>query len=282
MLGSPALEKAPAPPAPPGAAAESKRRDAPAPAPSRRILGLRVDATRYDAAARSILERGRSGVGGTVCVATVHMVMEGVDDWSFRRLVNAADLVTPDGVPLVWALRWLGVPGATRVYGPTLTELLCRRAAAEGLPVGFYGGSPEVLEALVERLVDRHPGLQVTFRMSPPFRPLEPGEEAEVDRAILDSGCRVLFVGLGCPKQERWMAAHRAALPCALVGVGAAFDFLSGAKHQAPRWMQSAGLEWLFRLLQEPRRLWRRYLLYNPRFALGLALQLVLDRRAPS
>jgi N-acetylglucosaminyldiphosphoundecaprenol N-acetyl-beta-D-mannosaminyltransferase len=251
------------------------RRDAtPAPTPSRRILGMRVDATRYEAASHEILERGRSGAGGMVCVATVHMVMESWDDPGMRRLVNAAEIVTPDGVPLVWGLRRLGIPGARRVYGPSLTDRICRDAAAEGVPVGFYGGTPQLLESLVSRLTDRHPGLRVALRVAPPFRAPTREEDQQVVAAIRESGVQVLFVGLGCPKQERWMAAHREVLPCAMVGVGAAFDFLAGAKRQAPRFVQTAGLEWLFRLACEPRRLWRRYLIHNPRFALRFALQL--------
>jgi N-acetylglucosaminyldiphosphoundecaprenol N-acetyl-beta-D-mannosaminyltransferase len=132
--------------------------------------------------------------------------------------------------------------------------------------VGLYGGTPEVLEVLRSRLLERFPRLQLRFSHSPPFRALSPDEDAAVVDAIAASGVGVLFVGLGCPKQERWMAAHREALPCALVGVGAAFDFLAGAKPQAPAWVQRAGLEWLFRLVCEPRRLWRRYLVGNARF----------------
>jgi N-acetylglucosaminyldiphosphoundecaprenol N-acetyl-beta-D-mannosaminyltransferase len=252
-----------------------KRRDAaPAEVPWRRILDMRVDATRYATVVRGVLERAKRRQGGMVCVASVHMVMECWDDPELRRVVNGAEIVTPDGMPLVWGLRRLGLPGARRVYGPELTDALCRQAAAEGVSVGFYGGAPEVLDVLVPRLVARHPGLRVAFHTSPPFRPLTPEEDEYVTAAIRESGVQVLFVGLGCPKQERWMAAHRDAVDCVMLGVGAAFDFLAGAKPQAPRWMQGAGLEWLFRLASEPRRLWRRYLLHNPRFVLRFALQL--------
>jgi N-acetylglucosaminyldiphosphoundecaprenol N-acetyl-beta-D-mannosaminyltransferase len=213
-----------------------------------------------------------------VCVATVHMVMEAWDDPDYRALVNGADLVTPDGVPLVWALRALGAAGATRVYGPRLTEILCERAAGCGVPVGFYGGAPEVLERLCARLAARHPGLRIAFRASPPFRPLSSDEDARIREEIRASGARLLFVGLGCPRQERWMAAHRE-LPCVQLGVGAAFDFLAGAKPQAPAWLQRAGLEWLFRLACEPRRLWRRYAVHNPRFVFHFARQWVRARR---
>ncbi len=272
LLRTPDPGRGPRPIGPP----RKPRRDAEdAGVPARRILGMRVDATRYDAATRAVLERARRGQGGMVCVATVHMVMECHADPELRRVVNAAEVVTPDGVPLVWGLRRLGLPGARRVYGPQLTDTICRQAAAEGVPVGFYGGAPEVLGALVPRLAARHPGLRVAFHSSPPFRPLSAEEDEHVVAAIRESGVQVLFVGLGCPKQERWMAAHRDAVDCVMLGVGAAFDFLAGAKPQAPRWMQAAGLEWLFRLGCEPRRLWRRYLLLNPRFVWRFGLQLL-------
>ena len=241
---------------------------------SRRILGLRVDGLRTSVAAGAILELAEAGAGGVVCVATVHMVMEAFDAPDYQRGVNAADLVTPDGVPLVWALRRLGLPETRRVYGPTLMRLVCRRAEECGLPIGLYGGSPEALERLRERLVARHPLLRVAFAASPPFRPETEEEDASTVQAIEASGARILFVGLGCPKQERWMAAHRESLPCVMVGVGAAFDFLAGLKPQAPGWLQRAGLEWLFRLASEPRRLWRRYLIHNPRFLFWFARQL--------
>ncbi len=240
---------------------------------SRRILGMRVHATSYSETAEAVLEMASTGAGGMVCVATVHMVMEAFDDPEFRRLVNSADRVTPDGMPLVWALRALGIPEASRVYGPSLTPEICARAEQRGVPVGFYGGSPEVIEALRTSLLARFPRLQVPFAYSSPYRPLTPEEDRDVVDAIAASGARVLFVGLGCPKQERWMAAHRTTLSCAMVGVGAAFDFLAGAKAQAPRWIQDAGLEWLFRLAHEPRRLWRRYLVGNGRFLYHLLLR---------
>lgn len=233
---------------------------------SRHVLGMRVHATSYAETAEAVLEMASSREGGMVCVATVHMVMEAFDDPEFRRLVNSAERVTPDGMPLVWALRALGVPNASRVYGPSLTPEICARAERRGVAVGFYGGRREVIEELRTRLLARFPRLQVPFVYSPPYRPLTSQEDREVVDAIEMSGVRILFVGLGCPKQERWMAGHRSTLSCAMVGVGAAFDFLAGTKAQAPRWMQGAGLEWLFRLAHEPRRLWRRYLVGNGRF----------------
>jgi N-acetylglucosaminyldiphosphoundecaprenol N-acetyl-beta-D-mannosaminyltransferase len=242
--------------------------------PAGRVLGMRVDATRYHETAATIAALATSGVGGAVCVATVHMVMEAFDDPEFQRIVNAADRVTPDGVPLVWALRLLGFKGAQRVYGPSLLPVVCELAAERELSVGFYGGSPEVLDTLVGRIARRFPDLQLPFAFSPPFRALTPEEDEQVIGGIANSGTQILFVGLGCPKQERWIADHRNSLSCVMVGVGAAFDFHAGSKAQAPSWMQAAGLEWVFRLCSEPRRLWRRYLYHNPRFLFHFAREL--------
>jgi N-acetylglucosaminyldiphosphoundecaprenol N-acetyl-beta-D-mannosaminyltransferase len=179
--------------------------------------------------------------------------------------------VTPDGVPLVKTLQGLGLPHAERVYGPTLTPAICRRAEQLGLSVGFYGGSEEVLSELKSRLLEDFPNLVIDYAYAPPFSSLDTAEDAAVVNAIRASGVKILFVGLGCPKQERWMGAHRASLDCVMLGVGAAFDFIAGRKRQAPAWLQRAGLEWLFRLVSEPHRLWRRYLYGNPRFLYHLA-----------
>ena len=244
-----------------------------------RILGMRVDPTSYEEATEKVLAWAAAGESRYVCVANVHMVMEAHDDPSFRALVNAADLVTPDGMPLVWMLRKLGYPHQERVCGPELTSRVCAEAARRGVPVGFYGGHPEALEALVRNLGARFPGLRVVYAYSPPFRPLTPEEDEKVTEEINASGARILFVGLGCPKQEWWMAEHKGRVRAVMIGVGAAFDFHAGRVRQAPVWMQRAGLEWLFRLVQEPRRLWRRYLKHNPRFLLLAFLQLTGMRR---
>jgi N-acetylglucosaminyldiphosphoundecaprenol N-acetyl-beta-D-mannosaminyltransferase len=239
---------------------------------------MRVDATSYADAARRVIEWAREGAPRTVCVANVHMTMEAWDDRTFQALVNAADLVTPDGMPLVWALRRLGVPDATRVYGPTLTLHVCELAAREGVPVAFHGGSPEAIEALVPTLKARYPGLQVAYAESPPYRPATPDEGAATMAAILASGARILFVGLGCPKQERWMAEHRDRLPLVQLGVGAAFDFHAGCVRQAPPALQRLGLEWAFRMAMEPRRLAKRYLKHSPRFVWHFGRQLLHER----
>jgi len=247
----------------------------PLPVESRYILGTRVDGTNYAGAVDLIANWAQAGESRYVCVSTVHMVMEGHDDPAYREIVNAADLVTSDGMPLVWGLRLLGVRHARRVYGPDLTPLMCERAAAEGIPVGFYGSSPEVLEAMTANLREAYPDLIIAYKVSPPFRELTPEEvEAEIED-IRASGARIIFVGLGCPKQERWMHARRGKVDAVLIGVGAAFDYVGKTKAQAPRFMQAHGLEWLFRLVTEPRRLWRRYLYHNPRFVALFAAQLV-------
>jgi N-acetylglucosaminyldiphosphoundecaprenol N-acetyl-beta-D-mannosaminyltransferase len=245
------------------------------------IIGLGVDRTNYQSAVQGILDWALRGESRYVCVANVHMVMEAYDDAEFRQIVNAADLVTPDGMPLVWVMRLQGLRQQERVYGPTLTQFVLEAANREGIPVGFYGSTPQTLEKLKRNVQERYPSLKIAYLYAPPFRPLTPEEDEKVVRAINDSGTRILFVGLGCPKQERWMAAHKGRVQAVMLGVGAAFDFLAGVKPQAPRWMQRAGLEWLFRLLTEPRRLWRRYLYHNPRFVLLVLLQLLGLRRYP-
>jgi N-acetylglucosaminyldiphosphoundecaprenol N-acetyl-beta-D-mannosaminyltransferase len=227
---------------------------------------MRVDGTTYAETTAAVVDMASSNAGGMVCFANVHMLMEAFDDPDFRGLVNSADRVTPNGVPLVAALRRAGVTQAQRVYGPTLTPAVCARAEQLGLSVGFYGGTNAVVKALGSELSSRYPKLDIAYSYAPPFRALSEAEDAEVVAAIRDSGVKILFVGLGCPNQERWMAEHRESLACVMLGVGAAFDFLAGRKRQAPTWMQGLGLEWLFRLATEPRRLWRCYLIGNTRF----------------
>lgn len=232
----------------------------------RYILGMRVDATSYADAIRKIIEWSRQGQSRYVCVANVHMVMEAHADAEFRKIVNGADLVTPDGMPLVWLLRRVGFNKQQRVYGPTLTLSLCESIEKEKIPVGFYGSSTEALEKLVSNLKDHFPGLKIDYLYSPPFRQLTETEDRRIIDDINASGARVLFVGLGCPKQEEWMADHRGHIHAVTVGVGAAFDFHAGKVKQAPSWLQNIGMEWLFRLLMEPRRLWKRYLVTNSKF----------------
>jgi N-acetylglucosaminyldiphosphoundecaprenol N-acetyl-beta-D-mannosaminyltransferase len=239
------------------------------------VLGTRVDAiTRADAADR-VTRWALRAESRSVAVATVNNVMEGHDDPDYLAVMRRADLITADGMPLVWALKLFGAPVARRVAGTELTLAILRRAAPNGIPVGFFGGTPEVLDRLRGWAEATFPGLDVAFIASPPFRPLSEEEEEQVVADIAASGARIVFVGLGCPKQELWMDRVHGRLPAVTVGVGAAFDFLSGSKRRAPRFMQRAGLEWAFRLGSEPRRLWRRYARHNPRFVALFIAQLL-------
>jgi N-acetylglucosaminyldiphosphoundecaprenol N-acetyl-beta-D-mannosaminyltransferase len=245
---------------------------------SRYILGVRVDATSYKDASAQVIEWAKRADSRYVCCAAVNNIMEAHDSADFRQVMAAADLVTSDGMPLVWLLRRLGVGDATRVYGPDLTLAVLEAAAEAGVAIGFYGGSQSVLPELLRRVRARFPKINVAYADSPPFRPITSEEDQRTIRTICEAGVRILFVGLGAPKQDVWMHAHRGHIPAVMLGVGAAFDFLAGAKPQAPLWMQRNGLEWLFRLATEPKRLWRRYLGQNPRFAV-LALTQILRER---
>jgi N-acetylglucosaminyldiphosphoundecaprenol N-acetyl-beta-D-mannosaminyltransferase len=212
-----------------------------------------------------------------VTAAAVNLVMSAREDPRTLTAVLEATLAVPDGQPLVWALRALGHASATRVYGPDLMARFCARAAREGTPMYLYGGrTPEALELLERRLRERFPGVRIVGGFSPPFRALSEQEERDVAAAIDASGAQVVWVGTGQPKQELWMHAMRPRLAAPLlVGVGAAFDFHAGLVRQAPAWMQRAGVEWVYRLWREPRRLWRRYARYNPLFVAGFARQYV-------
>jgi N-acetylglucosaminyldiphosphoundecaprenol N-acetyl-beta-D-mannosaminyltransferase len=239
-----------------------------------------VSTTSYSDATEKIISWARAGESRYVAVATAHTLIEAHDSSAFREVINQADLVTPDGMPLVWMLRLKGERGQRRVYGPTLMLHTLRAAETESIPVGLYGSNGEVLGLLRDRLKRQFPQLSLIYAFSPPYRDLSPAENAEIARQIRESGTRILFVGLGCPKQERWMALQRTKIPVVMIGVGAAFDFLSGSKRQAPAWLQRAGLEWAFRLVHEPRRLWKRYLFHNPRFAVLAIADLIGFRHA--
>jgi N-acetylglucosaminyldiphosphoundecaprenol N-acetyl-beta-D-mannosaminyltransferase len=238
------------------------------------VLTLKTDVCDHASAVETIAAMD----GGYVCVSTVHMVMEAQDNPEFAEKVNAASLTVPDGMPLVWMQKLQGAGDASRVRGNDLTINLCRYAAENGLKVGFYGGRPGVLEAIRERAGRDFGGLEIVYTHAPPFRELTTEEDAEIVADINNAAPDILFVGLGCPKQENWMAAHRGRIDAVMIGVGAAFDFYAGNLREAPRWLSSIGLEWLFRLAMEPRRLWRRYLVLNPRLIL-LAIEQLLGKK---
>lgn len=208
-----------------------------------------------------------------ICVANVHMAMEVYDFPKFADVVNQADLVIPDGMPLVWALRLFGIHNAERVYGPILMLHICEAAAEQQFQIGFYGGTEDSLAELTKFLKSRFPKINITCKVAPPFRSLTAYEKLDHRKQFNNSGTRILFVGVGCPKQEYWMAEQIDQISAVMIGVGAAFDFYTGRVKQAPTWMQDRGLEWLFRLIQEPRRLWKRYAYNNPRFVIFLFWQ---------
>jgi N-acetylglucosaminyldiphosphoundecaprenol N-acetyl-beta-D-mannosaminyltransferase len=244
------------------------------------VLGVPLALTDYDQTLEwidaTIAHHGR----GYICVAAVHTVMVCQEDPELRAAVLNADFVVPDGQPLVWAMNALGHHLPSRVYGPTLMERACERAARTGVRMYLYGGRNQgALVQLALNLRQRFPGVKIVGGYSPPFRDLSPQEEDAIVVEMNRSKADVVWVGVGAPKQEKWMAAMRDRLDApVLVGVGAAFDFHAGLVPQAPEWMQSAGLEWLFRMAQEPRRLAPRYARYNPRFIRGFARQYARHR----
>lgn len=236
------------------------------------ILGIPIAAVTLESTLQRVLDWAARGESRYVCLATVYSLMLARDDARYRAVLTGADIAAPDGMPLVWCLSGLGLKSSGRVAGPDLMPPLLAAAEQRGLPVGFYGGRPEVLEALLRNVRGRYPRLRIAYAWSPPFRPLTPEEDRRVVNEICASGARILLVGLGTPKQDFWMAEHRGRIPVVMLGVGQVFDLMGGARRRAPEWMRRSGLEWLYRLYSEPRRLWRRYLPHNPRFLLLLAL----------
>jgi N-acetylglucosaminyldiphosphoundecaprenol N-acetyl-beta-D-mannosaminyltransferase len=242
-----------------------------------KVLGVRVDAVQIpDVIARMEEWIARRDGCRFVAVTGMHGVTEAQHDPKFKTIVNSAGLVVPDGMPLVWIGRRHGFEMRRRVYGPELMETFCKETAKKGYRHFFYGGAPGVGEALAARFVSRFPGMVVAGTYSPPFRSLAREEDGEIIQAIEVAQADIVWVGLSTPKQERWMYEHRERLNVpVLVGVGAAFDFHTGRIAQAPVWMREHGLEWLFRLTMEPRRLWRRYLVYGAEFAALVLLELL-------
>jgi N-acetylglucosaminyldiphosphoundecaprenol N-acetyl-beta-D-mannosaminyltransferase len=243
-------------------------------APRLDVLGTGISAINRSDAVDAVEGWIDAGTRKYVCVANVHSVMEAYRSPELRRVMNGSGLTTPDGMPLVWLLRSAGHEGVSRVYGPDLLLDVCERSAVTGWNHFFLGGADGVADEMVRRLRARFPDLRVAGTLSPPFRALTAVEDEELVGAVNRAGPDIVWVGLGAPKQELWMAEHRDRLEApVLIGVGAAFDFHAGAVKQAPAFLQRAGLEWAFRLVKEPRRLWRRYLLYNPWFVALVAVR---------
>lgn len=244
------------------------------------VLGAMIDAVDYDAAVEKIISAARSQQPFTVTALAVHGVMTAVTDAEYRHRINQLDLVVPDGQPVRWALNMLyKTKLQDRVYGPTLTLVVCERAAKAGLPIYLYGSHPHVLENLSKNLTRRFRTLKIAGSAPSFFRQTTDVEKREVVEQIKASGAQLILLGLGCPRQEVWAYEYRDSLAMPILAVGAAFDFHAGLLKQAPPTMQKLGLEWLFRLASEPQRLWRRYIYLNPLYIAYFLLQLSGLRR---
>lgn len=241
-------------------------------------LGRKIAAGRFVQIGEAILALARSTKPAYICVSGAHPLSLAKTDRDFASALDGAALITPDGMPATWMLRLKGYRQSERVAGPDLAAWLISQAQGEGLPVYFYGGMPDELEDLRLALAVTHPKLNVVGWDSPPLLPIHPEFDMEIAANINASGAKLIFVGLGCPRQEFWMARHSAAVNGTMVGIGAAFNFLSGRLPRAPVAMQSLGLEWLYRLSQEPRRLFSRYLIHNTRFAWFALSDLIAHR----
>jgi N-acetylglucosaminyldiphosphoundecaprenol N-acetyl-beta-D-mannosaminyltransferase len=256
----------------------------PEPATTKRnLLGILVDAVTYDVVVDRVFEAARTATGLSVSATAVHGVMEGVHDPAHGARLNAFDILTPDGQPVRWALNWLHQCGVReRVYGPELMLRCCERAAAEGFPIYLYGSTSDTLRPLKASLEQRFPGLKVAGMSQSRFGTIGPEAQEEIAAQVRASGARLVFVGLGCPRQEIFTWAMRDQVSLPMLAVGAAFDFHAGLATEAPAWMQRAGLQWLHRLAGNPRRLWRRYLLLNPEYVARVVLQRLGRRPTPS
>lgn len=238
------------------------------------VLAAPIDVLTWETALERISSWAKAHESRYICITNVHSVVTATQDEAFGQVVTGADMVTPDGAPVAWMLRKLGHVNQQRINGPDLMLKYCAVAAERGESIFLYGSTPETLTILQEVLASRFPALVIAGAYSPPFRPLTPEEDQAVIEQINASGAGSVWVSLGCPKQEKWMAEHRGKINAVMVGVGAAFDYHAGTIQRAPLWMQHAGLEWLHRLCSEPRRLWRRYFHTNSRFIWLAAKQL--------
>lgn len=238
------------------------------------VIGSPIDVLDEAGGLRQIAIWAAKGDSRTVYLCNAHSVVTARRDPAFAKVIREADMALADGTPVAWLLRWQGVSGQRRVYGPDLMWAYCAQAAARGESIYLLGASPATLQALQENLIAAFPGLLIAGACSPPFRPLTQEEDAAIIATINASGARTLWVSLGCPKQEQWIAAHRGRIQAVMLGVGAAFDFHAGTTKQAPAWMRNNGMEWLHRLWTEPRRLWKRYLVANSLFLFYAGRQL--------
>lgn len=242
------------------------------------VLEAFIDALSWDEAIGQITRWGAAGESRYVCICNVHSVVTTTRDVEFKVAVNNADMATPDGAPIAWVLRRLGHPGQERINGPDLMMKYLAEAERLDQAVFFYGSTEPTLQKMRVALARKFPLLRIAGMHSPPFRPLTREEDEAIVNMINASGANVVFVGLGCPKQEKWMYDHRGRVHAVMIGVGAAFDYHSGVVKRAPLWWQHNGLEWLYRLGSEPRRLFLRYLVTNTLFVVGLVRQFVISK----
>ncbi|HMN04378.1 MAG TPA: WecB/TagA/CpsF family glycosyltransferase [Flavobacteriales bacterium] len=230
------------------------------------VFGLGISTGTFQRHVEVILDMGRDHRSSYVCCVNVHMCMEAQGDTGFAAVVNGADLATADGMPILKSLNHFHRVDQERVAGNDLLPAVMAAAEKAGLSVFFHGGQQEVLDIIVERAAKDFPNLRIAGTWSPPFRPLTPEEQAEEVQRIADSGAHIVMVSLGCPRQERWMAAMKGKVPAVMLGVGGAFLLYAGMDTRAPLWMRKASMEWMYRLALEPRRLWKRYLVTNSAF----------------
>ncbi len=242
--------------------------------PCESVLGTRIDALSWEETIRRIAGWGAARESRSVCLANVHVIVTATREAAMRRALDAADIVLPDGAPVAWTLRRFGHAAQERINGPDLMWRYLAEAERSGQIVFFYGSTEPTLDRLRLALARGFPRLRIAGMVSPPFQPQSRADVGADVRAINACGTQILFVGLGCPKQEKWMAAQRGQVHAVMIGVGAAFDYHAGTLRRAPLWMQHKGLEWCFRLYKEPRRLFRRYLVTNTLFILRLSAQL--------
>ncbi len=243
------------------------------------VLGVSIDVLDWDEALARLSTWAEARESRSVCLCNAHSVITASRDPAFRQIIFAADLAAADGMPVAWMLRWLGHFRQERINGPDLMWRYCALAASRGEKIFLFGSDGETIDSLEKKVLASFPDLVVAGTCAPPFRPMTEEEDRQIVERINASNARTVWVGLGCPKQEQWMHAHRGRIHAVMLGVGAAFDYHAGTLRRAPRWMQTIGLEWLYRLACEPRRLWKRYLVTNALFILGAFCQLTRSNR---
>lgn len=243
-----------------------------------KIINSLISTRSYQSFIESLIQLSNMNSSSYVCVSNVHMVIEGYKDPEFQQVINQANLTTPDGMPLVKAIKWLYGINQNRVAGMDLMPDVMRECARQDLSIYLYGSTDEILSKIIQKASYDFPNLKICGAYSPPFRELTSREKKEIIQQISQTKPHFVFVALGCPKQEKWMAEHKGKVQSCMIGLGGAFEVYAGIKRRAPLWMQNASLEWLYRLLQDPKRLWKRYLYTNVLFAILLSKQIIATK----